>query len=169
MNIDGLLSLLSIETCEEFTFFEYYAELVETESEIPFETLYEFFSHTDRNTLAELTEGYFEETLSGVPDDQTEFYALLDAIGGNLARLAKTVEEEERGLDIYTEEFLRFKQWFTQGSEVHCENKDSRKTSRVTICEALALSRLEKLGEPDYFFDFGDCMDYELIHKYFVT
>ncbi|MDR1245877.1 MAG: hypothetical protein LBK57_02475 [Clostridiales Family XIII bacterium] len=169
MDIDGLLRLLSIETCENFTFFEYYAELVETESDIPFETLYEFFSRTDRNTLAELTEGYFEETLSGVPDDQTEFYALFDAIGGNMAWLSKTAEEEERGLNMYTEEFLRFRQWYTQEGEVHCENKESREMSEATICEALALSRLEKLGEPDYFFDFSDCMDYELVHRYFVT
>jgi hypothetical protein len=161
MNIDELLQLLEIYACEEFTFFEYYAELVENESEIPFETLRELLLHTDKKILAELTEGYFEETLSAVPDDQTEFYALLDAIGRNMTHLAKFVGED-RGLDIYAEELLRFKQWYTLEGVVHCDNKDSREMSDVTICEALTLSRLEKLGESEYFFEFGDSMDYPL-------
>jgi hypothetical protein len=161
MNIDELLRLLEIDGCEEFTFFEYYAELVENESEIPFETLRELLLHTDKDILVELTEGYFEETLSAVPDDQTEFYALLDAIGRNMAHLSKLVGGD-RGLDIYTEELLRFKQWYAAESVVHCDNKGSREMSDVTVCEALTLSRLEKLGESEYFFDFGDCMDYPI-------
>jgi hypothetical protein len=161
MGIDELLQLLDIESCEEFTFFEYYAELVESESEIPFDTLRVFLASVDRKTLEELTEGYFEETLSGVPDDQTEFYALFDSIGRNMTYLAR-IPDEDHGIDAYTEEFLRFKQWYTAEAVVHCDNKDSRETRDVTICEALTLSRLEKLGESDYFFDFNDCMDYPL-------
>jgi hypothetical protein len=160
MNIEELLRLLEIDACEDFAFFEYYAELVESERDIPFETLHTLFSAVDRHILAELTEGYFEETLAGVPDDQTEFYTLLDAIGRNLTQLAKNATE--RGVDIFTEEFLRFKQWYIFISAVRCENKDSGAKQVVAVCEALTLSRLEKLGEPDYFFDFNDCLDYPL-------
>jgi hypothetical protein len=162
MDIDELLRLLEIESCEEFTFFEYYAELVETESDRPFDTLRVFLASADRKTLEELTEGYFEETLSGVPDDQTEFYALLDAIGRNMTHLARIVMDEDRGIDAYTEEFLRFKQWYTAEAAVHCDNRTGGETRDVTVCEALTLSRLEKLGEADCFFDFNDCMDYPI-------
>jgi hypothetical protein len=162
MDVDGLLRVLGIEACEDFTFFEYYAELVETEDEIPFDTLREFLSRADGKILAELTEGYFEETLPGVPDDLTEFYALLDAIGRNMARLAKAASDGNRALDLYTEEFLRFKHWYARTRAVRCENKESGEKDDVTVCEALTLSRLERLGGPDYFFDFDDCMDYPL-------
>jgi hypothetical protein len=161
MDLDELLRLLDIESPGEFTFFEYYAELVENEREIPFDTLHAFFSDVDGKTVAELTEGYFEETIQGVPGDQTEFYALFDAIGSNMARLAKRANAG-RGLDIFTEEFLRFKQWYIHDRRVRCENKDSRELSDASVFEALTLSRLEKLGESDYFFDFDDCMDYPL-------
>jgi hypothetical protein len=160
MEIDELLRLLGIESVEDFSFFEYYAELVESEREIPFETLRAFFSAVDRDILAELTEGYFEETLEGVPNDQTEFYTLLDSIGRNMTRLARRAAN--RGLDIFTEEFLRFRQWYIFDCAVRCENKDDRTQSDVSVCEALTLSRLERLGGADYFFDFGDCADYPL-------
>jgi hypothetical protein len=160
MNIEELLTLLEIESCEEFGFFEYYAELVENERDIPFETLRELFLAVDKNTLAELTEGYFDETLTGVPDDQTEFYTLLDAVGRNMTRLARRASD--RGLDLFTEEFLRFKQWYIFDRAVRCEDKDSREQIDASVCEALTLSRLERLGDPDYFFDFGACMDYPL-------
>jgi hypothetical protein len=161
MNIDELLRLLEIESCTDFTFFEYYAALVEEEREIPFDTLRVFFSAVDGATLADLTAGYFEETLQGVPVDQTEFYTLFDSIGRNMARLAGRMDAG-RSLDIFTEEFLRFKQWYIRGSAVRCENKDSREQINASVCEALTLSRLEKLGDTDYFFDFDDCMDYPL-------
>ncbi|MDR2087907.1 MAG: hypothetical protein LBP73_00950 [Clostridiales Family XIII bacterium] len=160
MDVDGLFALLEIESPEEFCFFEYYAELVESETDIPFEALRALFSAVDQRVLAELTEGYFEETLSGVPDDQTEFYTLLDSIGRNMTHLARRAEN--RGLDVFTEEFLRFRRWYTTDRAVRCENRDSRAQSETSVCEALTLSRLERLGEPDYFFDFGDCMEYPL-------
>ncbi|MDR2132791.1 MAG: hypothetical protein LBP30_05525 [Clostridiales Family XIII bacterium] len=160
MEIDELLKLIEIENPEEFGFFEYYAELVENERDIPFEPLRELFSGVDKRVLAELTEGYFEEALTGVPDDQTEFYALLDSIGRNMTRLARRAEN--RGLDLFTEEFLRFRQWYVFDDDVRCENKDSRAQSETSVCEALTLSRLERLGGPDHFFDFGDCMRYPL-------
>jgi hypothetical protein len=161
MEIDELLRLLGIESPEEFTFFEYYAELVENERDISFEALRELFSGVDAETVAELTEGYFEETLQGVPGDQGEFHTLLDSIGRNMARLARRTDTG-RGLDIFTEEFLRFKQWYIHDKAVRCENKDNREQSDASVCEALTLSRLEKLGDSDYFFDFDDCMDYPL-------
>jgi hypothetical protein len=160
MDIDELLAILEIETCEDFSFFEYYAVLVEEEREIPFDTLRALFSAVDTRVLAELTEGYFEETLTGVPGDQTEFYTLLDSVGRNMTRLARRAAD--RGLDIFTEEFLRFKQWYIFDRSVRCENKDNRAQSDASVCEALTLARLERLGDADYFFDFGDCMDYPL-------
>ncbi|MDR2771199.1 MAG: hypothetical protein LBB57_04095 [Clostridiales Family XIII bacterium] len=160
MRIDELLQLLEIERFEDFGFFEYYAELVENEQDIPFETLREFFSAVDKKTLAELTEGYFEETLTSVPGDQTEFFTLLDSIGRNMARIAQRATD--RGLDLFTEEFLRFRQWYVFDRAVRCENKESRVQSETSVCEALTLSRLERLGDPDYFFDFDDCMAYPL-------
>jgi hypothetical protein len=160
MELEDLLRLLEIDACEDFAFFEYYAALVENDEDIPFDALRALFAAVDRSVLADLTEGYFEETLGSVPDDQTEFYTLLDAIGRNLAQLAKNAAE--RGVDIFTEEFLRFRQWYVADGAVHCANKATGAPCDAPVRDALTLSRLEKLGDPDYFFDFNDCLDYPL-------
>ncbi|MDR3296052.1 MAG: hypothetical protein LBT26_09540 [Clostridiales Family XIII bacterium] len=162
MDIDALLELLEIDSPDEFTFFEHYAELAEYEEEIPFDTLYRFFSLVDAGALAELTESYFEDVLAGIPDDQIDFYTLVATIGRNLAGLAKNFDVD-RNLDLYTEEFFRFHAWYLFDGVVRCVKKDkpAAKTD-VSICESLALSRLEKLGDDEYSYDYSGCMDYPL-------
>jgi hypothetical protein len=168
MDIDELMQLLDIESPEEFTYFEQFADLVEWDGDIPFETLYLLFSGMGGDTLSELSRGYFEDLLESVPDDQTEFYALLSAIGGNLSSLAASVDSAP-GLHAFTEEFFRFRLWCAAGSEVTCERASDGFTQKAPILQALVLHRMEKLGEDEYYYDFSQCMDYPLEEYVFTV
>jgi hypothetical protein len=158
MDLAELLDMLDIEDAGSLEYFEQYAELAETDTDIPEETLAEFFDGADADVLRELTDAYFEEILSGVPDDRTEFYLLITNIGRVLSGL---VGEASGGSDDgrrpYADEFYRFKCWYTTEACV------VRGGERLTVLDALATIRAEKLtGGADDEFDFSEALDYEM-------
>ncbi|MDR1135127.1 MAG: hypothetical protein LBL49_02965 [Clostridiales Family XIII bacterium] len=161
MDIDGLLELLDIESPEDFAFFEYFAELTESREDIPFETLYQFFSRVEPDVLDELTRGYFEELLDNIPEDQIEFYTLMDAVGINLAGLAQNLNQ---GLNLtyYTEEFFKFRIWYLFDSKTVCRDNSDGTETQTSVADAIVMYRLEKLGERAYSYDFSACTDYPL-------
>lgn len=161
MNIDMLMDILEIDKPEDFSFFEHFAELMENEADISYDGFASLIMQLDSKTLTELTEGYFEEILKTVPDDQIDFYTLFSTIGKTLAGLAANVENEEYKR-VYPEELYRFRLWYLFESVVHAENRKVLTVSDVPVFDALILSRLAELGEGDYLFDFSDAMDYPL-------
>ncbi|MDR0885752.1 MAG: hypothetical protein LBN22_05270 [Clostridiales Family XIII bacterium] len=161
MKYEELLELLDIEDASEFTYFENFADLVETEEEIFEEELETLLEEVDSTAFSELVHNYFEDLLNIVPDDHTEFYTLLSNIGTALAGIAVTMQEEET-TDSWAEEFLKFKSWYLNDSEVYVTNSADGTEETVTISEALIRSRLEHLSDDKYEYDFSEALDYEL-------
>jgi hypothetical protein len=161
MDFESLLSMIGIESPAELSFFEQYADIVEGEGEIERDALLRLFAEARPESLAELTHDYFGELLDVVPDEETEFYVLLDAIGTNLSRLAEDMGAAGN-LDLYTEEFARFRRWYMSDSEVLCISDGDGSEGLAPISEALTLCRLQRMGEGEYRFDFSACMDYPL-------
>ena len=161
MELDELLEIIEIDTTADFSFFEHYAELVETEEDIPLEILIQLFSEVDADVLTELTEGYFEDVLKYVPDDATEFYTLLTQIGQTLASVASSIQSDDNH-EVYAEEFYKFRNWYTFDSEVHCVKISDDTEVDCPISQALTLFRLENLNEEEYRYDFSDVLDYPL-------
>lgn len=161
MELEELLNILEIETIADFSFFEHYAELVETEEDIPLDVLIQLFDEVDSDVLTELTEGYFEDILKYIPDDAVEFFTLLTSIGQTLTSIASNSESDNHH-EVYAEEFLKFKNWYTFDSEVHCVNISDDTETECTISQALTLYRLENLNEEEYRYDFSDVLDYPL-------
>jgi hypothetical protein len=170
MNLQELLERLDIETPDRLEYFEQYAELAETNDYIPVDTLIEFFEDADADILRELTEAYFEEILSGVPDSGTELYLLITSIGRALSGLAGDAydSEDADGQHSYAEEFFRFRRWYVEEPNVRCG------AGRLSVLEALATIRAGKLtghgdeGGAEEEFDFSDTLDYE-IDEYAVS
>ena len=161
MEIDELLKLLDLESPDDMCYFEQFAELVEAETEIPPDTLSAFFEEVERNALTELTEGYFEDLLRYIPDDATEFYALLSTIGQALGGLAAALDTEGNRQQ-YAEEFYRFRNWFMFDSEVICARESDGHESALPVFEALALFRSEHLSDDEYSYDFSESLDYPI-------
>ncbi len=160
MELEDLLQILEIENVSDFSFFEHYAELVETEEDIPVDVISQLFDEVDNDVLTELTEGYFEDILKYIPDDAVEFYTLLSTIGQTLTSLAANADTDNSTL--YTEEFYKFRNWYTFDSEVHCVLISDDNEIECTISQALTLYRLENLNDEEYRYDFTDCLDYPM-------
>ncbi len=160
MNIEEVLDLLEIDSPGDLEYFEHFAELIECEEHISLDAFHIIFNHADTDTLTGLMDCYFEDILKGIPDEATDFYILMSAIWQCLKGLAK----KDSGKDKYafSEEFFRFRNWYTFESEVRCEKKTDGCTYGLPILEALTLNRLEQLGEDSYIYDFAGCMDYPM-------
>lgn len=161
MEIDELLKVLGMESPSELEYFEQYAELVETETDIPPETLTAFFDEVGKDELIELTDGYFEDTLRYLPDDATELYTVLTAIGQALSGIAAALEAEGNR-QLYAEEFCKFRNWFLFDSETLCSNESDGQESVLPVFSALALFRSEHHTDDEYSYDFSGALDYPI-------
>ena len=161
MNFDELLELLEIDSPDEFGYFEYFAALIESEEEIPYDLFYKILADVESETLIDLTDNYFEDVLQGMPEDGIEVYTLLGTIRQALLGLVKNASTREERIS-YVDELFKFRNWFIFDSVVHLKRFSDNTKRDVTVSEALSLYRLEKLNEDQYRYDFSDCLDYEI-------
>jgi hypothetical protein len=164
MEYEELLSLLDIDSGKDLAYVEQYAELVECEDYLSPEALAQVFEEAVGEALAELTDGYFEELLESVPDDEPELYTLLQTIGRALSGLALIPDPDEATAN-YADEFLRFRTWFVFESEVRCEKidpSDDEGEVDVSLMQALAMYRSQHLSDEEYTYDFSEVLDYPI-------
>lgn len=161
MDLNELMDMLEIDEPSEFEYFENLADLLESDETIPEETLFQLFSQTDPKTVAELIHNYFDDMLEAMPESSTEMFTLLENIKRSLIGLLQTSEEESL-LRHFVEELFRFKTWFCYESEVGCKSLSGGEEKTLPLRDALILSRLEKMEEDEYQYDFENCLKYEI-------
>lgn len=161
MDMNELLEYLDLESPEEFEYFEHLADLLELEEAVSSEACYALFSAVSEITMTELLANYFEEIMENMPDDTIDIYTLLTTIRQCLLGLARSMAQPD-GLRLFVDEFVKFRDWYSMDSIVHCKRLSDGHCTDVTVGEALALSRLEKLNGNEYDYDFSDCLDYEI-------
>ena len=163
MDREELFALLDIETGEDFQYFENFADFVENEGAIDSDAIYDLITEIDMKTFAELCESYFYETLENVPGDQIDIYSLLENIKRVLVGLSEAVRKGEENADLkLTDEWNKFRIWYSADSEVECKNTASDEVHYVPVRDALVISRMEKLDGDEYRYDFTGALDYEL-------
>jgi len=161
MTLDELMEVLEIENLDEFEFFEHFSALMEYPEEIEFDLFSRVLSEVDSGVLYELTDNYFEDMIQGVPDDSISLYTMLYTIRTALCEAAKEADSPaERS--FYIEELFRFRTWYLFDSIVKCRRFSDGQLSKETLFEALALYRLEKLGEEKYDYDFSHALEYSI-------
>lgn len=161
MDFEELLELLEIDTLDDFAYFEHFAALIECDEEIPYGMFFKVLADIDTETLVDLTDNFFEDILQGVPDESIDIFTLLSTIRQALLGLAKASSTREDRV-LYVDELFKFRNWYMFDSVVYCRRLSDNAKKEVTVSEALALNRLEKLSEDQYLYDFSDCMDYEI-------
>ncbi len=161
MDLNELMEMLEIDEPSEFEYFENLADLIESDETIPEETLFQLFSQTYHKTVAELIHNYFDDMLEAMPESSTEMFTLLENIKRSLIGLLQTSEEESL-LRHFVEELFRFKTWFCFESEVGCKSLSGGEEKSLPLRDALILSRLEKMEEDEFQYDFEDCLKYEI-------
>lgn len=167
MGIEEVLELLEIDSLDQFEHFEHLAELIECGEDISYEAFATLLQGVDTEGFSELLDEYFEEILQGIPDDAIELYVLMTTIRQQLVGLSSDSTDMEQR-KIFIDELFRFRNWYTFDSAVHCKSRADELISDHTMAEALALYRLEKLGEESYEYDYTDALEYP-IEEYAVT
>ncbi|MDR0875750.1 MAG: hypothetical protein LBN12_06030 [Clostridiales Family XIII bacterium] len=168
MDYEELLALLDMEGSTDFVYFEQFAELLESGEDIPLEAILALVQGADNEVLAELTEGYFEDILQFVPDDEVELFTLLQTIGTTLAALAQGEGQSEEGTRTYAEELFKFRNWYTADSRVLSTDREDGVQSEIPLLAALTNYRVRNFVEDEYDYDFSEALDYPL-DEYIVS
>lgn len=159
MDYDELLEYLGLEEPADFEYFENFADLVEGHEPILIGALYKLLKDIPEDVMPELIEGYFNDALEACPDTEIEIYTLLELIKRMLIGLSKnTLDDKDVG--FFSDEILRFKEWFANDSIVFIKDKKTKEAKQVTVMEALVVSRLEKIEGAEYDYDFSKGLDY---------
>lgn len=162
MNYDELMTMLDIEEPEEFSYFENMADFFENEEEPEREAVYKLMKKVDKNVLAELITGYLDDVCENLPENEPDLFTLLTNIKLSLSGISRQSLRDENKIVVLTDELLRFRQWYSGEKNVHCLGTETGTRETVTVAEAIALARLEKIGEEGYTYDFADVLDYHL-------
>lgn len=163
MNYEKLLEYLGLEESAEFEFFENLADLTEADMEIAPEAVYQLFDGVDKEVLSSLFETYFEDLLGSVPEGEMELYTLLDSVKMALMGMCRNMEEE-KDLVLLSDEFCRFRNWYSIDSAVSVQTLEasSRQETDMPLRDALSLVRLERMSEESYEYDFEGALDFEM-------
>ncbi|MBE6021127.1 MAG: hypothetical protein E7228_05245 [Clostridiales bacterium] len=160
MEIIELLDKLDMESPEDIAYIESFCELMEIEEEIPEDVFFQMFNGISLETLKELTDDYLEEIMTGIPDDNLDFYAFLSSYKRNLGGMINYFMDEGNKNAVVSE-LYHFREWYTAPDKVHCTDMDENREFDSSICNALVLGRMERLSIGNYAFDFDDAMDLE--------
>ena len=169
MNPDELMAALGIDSPQELVYFEQFADLMEEQHDIPYETLAALAIEMDSDVLSELIGYYFEDIMKAVPDGEDELYVLLTNICTTLQSLAKSLAgEDDDASRMFAEEFYKFRSWYVFESFVYCTDLIEGEQHEISIFEALTNYRVQSHTGEDYSFDFSEALDYQL-DEYIVS
>ena len=165
MDFYELLKYLDLESAAEFEYFEAMADLVESDEYIEQEAVYALFEGAEETMIPELLEDYFEDILEGLPEDAGEIYSLLHQIKMSLIGLAQNRGQgidAESDLRRLLDEFCRFRQWYSEVSDVELTPDDGSGVLHQCLRDAITTSRMQRLGGDSYRYSFEGALDYEL-------
>ena len=161
MDYTQLLEYLDIENGADLQYFEAMADLIESDEYIEQEALYQLFSEAENDMIAELLNDFFEDMSNGLPEDSGEIISLLEQIKMSLEGMIMNVNDES-DLRKFTDEFHKFRNWYSEESEVELLPDEAGETLYQCLRDAITTSRMEKLGGDKYRYNFENALDYEL-------
>ena len=169
MNLDELLDKLDAESPQELVYFEQFADLMEEQNDVPYETLAALAVEMDSDVLSGLIDSYFEDILKSVPDGEDELYILLTNICTTLQALAKGIGgEDDDAARLFAEELYKFRAWYLFEELVFCTDLSEGEQHEISLFEALTNYRVQSHTGEDFAFDFSDALDYQL-DEYIVS
>lgn len=156
---EELLEFLDLKNAEEFKYFENFADLVESEDELEEGAVFRLFCDLDKDEIAEMIDGYFDEIMDGIPDREYDIYMLFENIKMVLRGLITTCKEDDDYVN-FSSELLRFRDWLSCQKTVIRE--DLGDGQLMSVKDAIAEARLAKLDGNECRLDFTPSLDYEL-------
>ena len=161
MNYEELLEYLDLADGSEFEYFEAMADMIESEEYIEQEAMYRLFDEADNTMIEELLNDFFEDILDGMPEDSGEIFSLLHQIKLSLTGLIAAAEDDS-DMRRFTDEFHKFRNWYSEDSEVEMSPEDGGAPVYTCVRDAVTAYRVEKLGGDKYRYNFENALNYEL-------
>ena len=168
MTKEEILEIMDITEDSEFKYFESLADLLETDEDYASDELFEVLREVDTDLLAEHAGTYFDQMQDAVPDDEAEFYTLVENMRKEMTGLAEACssgdeeEDRERAVMDLADEIVRFHEWYIDPCLVTAVNEDTGVEDSLSVRDALFRARGEKFTEEAYRYDFEDALEYEL-------
>ena len=161
MNYEQLIEYLDIENGADLQYFEVMADMIESDEYIEQEALYQLFEEAQGDMIAELLDNFFEDMSGGLPEDSGEIVSLLEQIKMSLVGMIMNAEDES-DLRKFTDEFHRFRNWYSEESEVELLPENGGAALYHCLRDAITASRMERLGGDKYRYNFENALDYPL-------
>ncbi len=161
MDLSALLKQLEIEDPQEFVYMENLAELLESDKPLEEGAIFSLFQGAPRDGVTTMIQEYFEDLLTGVPDDSGDIYLLLEKIKYLWLGLWQQRDQGENLRD-FVSEIVGFQGWLTRENQVICQDVQGGAAQGYSLLEAMSLFRLEGLGGSEYHYDFDLCLDYPI-------
>ncbi len=165
---EELLEIMDIPSGDEFKYFESLADLLETDADYTSDELFEVLKDIDTDLLSEHAAEYFSQMQEAVPEEESEFYTLLENMKKEVTGLAEACsaaveyEDRERAVMDLADELVRFHEWYIDEALVDAESDDTGERDTLSVRDALFRARGEKFTDETYRYDFTDAMEYEL-------
>ncbi|MDD6311190.1 MAG: hypothetical protein PUB09_04555 [Firmicutes bacterium] len=161
MNFEELMEYLDLEDAADFQYFEAMADMIESEEYIEQEALYQLFDGADNTMISELLNDFFEDIMGGLPEDSGEICSLLEQIKMCLTGLIMNAEDDS-DIRRFTDEFHRFRNWYSEESEVELLPENGGAPRYFCLRDAITSARVERLGGDRFRYNFENAVDYEL-------
>lgn len=155
MTLAGLFEMLDMDTPADFEYFEQFADLMESEEDIPFDLFYSVISEASPETMTELTGNYMEDLSNALPDDYDDLFTIVDSVQQRLLLLCENLDDSDSRRD-YANELYRFRQWFHKEDGAFVDGKP------CCVMDAAARARSEKFSGTEHVYDFSPSLGYEL-------
>lgn len=155
MTLADLFEMLDMDTPADFEYFEQFADLMESEEDIPFDLFYSVISEASPETMTELTGNYMEDLSNALPDDYDDLFTIVDSVQQRLLLLCENLDDSDSRRD-YANELYRFRQWFHKEDGAFVDSKP------CCVMDAAARARSEKFSGTEHVYDFSPSLGYEL-------
>ena len=154
MTKKDLFALLDMETGDDFSYFEDFAELMETDATIEKEDMRLLLTDTDPARFADLADAYLRDCLDTLPDGEgkTDLYTIFEAMRQNMRTLLANggSEEREEAAGMLT----AFKHWYIREGTCQATDEQQKKIMSLSVRDAIFEYRLARLDGKKLLFDF---------------
>ena len=173
MDIREFYDMLDMETASDFAYFENMAELLESEVPVEDDLIYMLLREVDLDLFGDLFEEYFKEIEPFIPEEENEFYLLVDNIRESVAGMigeaqAAPPEDSETMILRLASEVGKLRSWYS-GKDSVLVTRDGEGSRRLPVRDAISEVRGNKILGGETRFDFSEALDYELPDQVYMV
>lgn len=154
MTAEELRELLDIETGADFTYFENFAALMESDGDIDADAVRSVLSDVDMKVFSELCESYFYDIGENIPENSIDVYNMLEAVKNNFVSLAASYSSDDSVPEQLASDIVKFRRWFMKPELAGALDNENGREQKMSVRDALYEYRASKVDGRDLDFEF---------------